>query len=74
MVVSPFSLSAAKSLSALTRASPSKSRCSLRLSPLRRAEAYLWQLLLPSFLAAKAFALAFVLSFLSHHPFFSQHR
>ena len=70
MVVSPFSLSAAKSLSALTRASPSKSRCSLRSSPLRRAEAYLWQLLLPSFLAAKASALAFVLPFLSHHPFF----
>lgn len=67
MVVSPFSLSAAKSLSALTRALPPKGRCPLRSPPLRRAEAYLWQLLLPSFLAAKAFALAFLLSFLPHH-------
>lgn len=74
MVVSPFSLSAAKSQSALTRASPPKGRCPLRSPPLRRTEAYLWQLFLPSFLAAKAFALAFVLSFLSRHSFFSQQR
>lgn len=69
MVVSPFSLSAAKSLSALTRASPPKGRCPLRSPLLRRAEAYLWQLLLPSFLAAKAFALAFLLPFLLHLSF-----